>query len=232
MRDSLYQKVVLSIEEKIVKGEIKLNEKLPSERELSIEYEVSRNVVREAIKILKEKGYVKVLVGKGAFVTKPNPTHITDSLERVLNISESGLEDIIEVREELELIIVQKAIEKATEKNIYVLKQCYKNMEEKRNSISEFVEEDANFHIELAKATQNDVFYVLLNSVHDLSDRILFSLTRLYPFSIDIAQQHHFGIIEAITTRDTVKGIEIVKAHMDTIRLDLKNLLEDEKLVN
>lgn len=62
---------------------------LPSERVLATQYGVSRNVIREAIKILTEKKLVTNVIGKGNYVTLPNETDLVDMVESALNTSAS-----------------------------------------------------------------------------------------------------------------------------------------------
>ena len=73
MNDYLYSEIVNYVEESIINQTLKEGDKLPSERELAVQFQISRNVVREGIKILKEKGLVVVHPGRGAFITKPDP---------------------------------------------------------------------------------------------------------------------------------------------------------------
>ena len=64
---------------------------LPSERVLATQYGVSRNAIREAIKILTEKKLVTNVIGKGNYVTLPNETDLVDMVESALNTSASFL---------------------------------------------------------------------------------------------------------------------------------------------
>lgn len=221
--------IVSDIEEKISKGVLKDGNKLPSERELSIQFKVSRTVVREAINVLREKGYVDVQMGRGAFITKPNGTIVTDSLQRVINSTNSKMTDILEVREELELAIIKKAVSKATKSNIDSLKKIFAKMEMKKFNINEFIEEDTNFHMELAKTTQNNIFYVLTSSFLDLTDKALFQVTKYTPFSVHEAQKQHWDIIQAIEMRDEVLAVKTILNHTQMIRDEIK-MLQDQKV--
>ena len=71
MSNYLYTNIVEELEESIRSGKLSEGMKLPSERALAEEYGVSRNVVREAYKIMSEKGIVDIQIGKGAFVCAP-----------------------------------------------------------------------------------------------------------------------------------------------------------------
>jgi len=72
----LYWQLADLITEQIENREIKPHEKIPSERELSKTYEVSRMTAREAIKNLEKKGFVYRHVGKGTFVAEPKIEHL------------------------------------------------------------------------------------------------------------------------------------------------------------
>lgn len=79
------------IEQLLLHKEYKDGDCLPSERVLATQYGVSRNVIREAIKILTEKKLVTNVIGKGNYVTLPNETDLVDMVESALNTSASCL---------------------------------------------------------------------------------------------------------------------------------------------
>ena len=85
----LYQSIADDIEQLILHKEYKDGDCLPSERVLATQYGVSRNVIREAIKILTEKKLVMNVIGKGNYVTLPNETDLVDMVESALNTSAS-----------------------------------------------------------------------------------------------------------------------------------------------
>ena len=87
----LYQSIADDIEQLILQKEYKDGDCLPSERVLATQYGVSRNVIREAIKILTEKKLVTNVIVKGNYVTLPNETDLVDMVESALNTSASCL---------------------------------------------------------------------------------------------------------------------------------------------
>lgn len=78
-------------EQLILHKEYKDGDYLPSERVLATQYGVSRNVIRETIKILTEKKLVMNVIGKGNYVTLPNETDLVDMVESALKSSASCL---------------------------------------------------------------------------------------------------------------------------------------------
>ncbi|HEX6923752.1 MAG TPA: FadR/GntR family transcriptional regulator [Bacillales bacterium] len=221
MNRLLYEEIVQKIEEQIYNGSLEEGDKLPSERELAEEYGVSRNVIREAIGTLREKGFIVVKQGKGAYVTKQNNGVVTETLSRVLRGEDSTGEDILEVRESLEIAIIRKAVYKAVPENIENLKAIYQNMEEKRHYVNQFIEEDARFHRTLAEATQNQIFPLLIDSFYELTEGSIFSLTRLTPYSVDDAQKHHWNLIKAIEGGDEESAVFTIQGHIELLRSEV-----------
>jgi DNA-binding FadR family transcriptional regulator len=223
MKKLLYVDIVSSIESEIVNGKFSEGSRLSSERELAAQFNVSRNVVREAIKVLNEKGFVDIQVGRGVFVKKPEPKLVSESLERVLDTSITGMEEILEVREVLELAIIKRVILQATDEDIFRLKNVYQKMDLKKFHVNEFVELDALFHLELAKATKNNVFNILSTSFSELSNKVI-QLTIYNPMSVDIAQEQHWQLIEAIENRDVTYGEKVMRIHIEAARKDIQIL--------
>ncbi|MTT31022.1 FCD domain-containing protein [Terrilactibacillus sp. BCM23-1] len=224
MNNLLYFKVLTDIEQKIIDGTYLPDQKLQSERELSLHYQVSRTVIREAIKVLSEKGMVTVKAGKGAYVTKPNRDNVTNALHRVIQASDTKIEDIVEVREELEYTMIRKAIAKASPEGIEKLKLICKKMDHPTMTLSEYVKEDANFHLQLAKLTKNNIFFLLINSFFELTDIALFKLVHFTPTSIEEAQVQHWKLIECIELKDEKTADIVMRQHMQMIKDEIEVL--------
>lgn len=224
MDNLLYGDIVREIEKKIMTNELKEDDKLPSERELAAHYDVSRNVVREALTELRVKGLVTIKPGKGVYVTRPNEDIVTESLQRVLQSKDVTLENILDVREKLELMILESAVENATPVYIEKLKTIYHEMEEHKHLVQIFIEKDADFHLTIAKATLNKALYVLIHSFYDLIERELFKVTTYYPKSVFEAQKHHVILIEAIETKNKELAVTTLIEHMSLLREEIKLL--------
>ncbi|HET7579475.1 MAG TPA: FadR/GntR family transcriptional regulator [Bacillales bacterium] len=224
MNRLLYEDIVQKIEEQIYKGHLKEGEKLPSERELAAEHAVSRNVIREAIGTLREKGFIVVKQGKGAYVTKWNKEIVTDTLKRMLRTDDSTGEDILEVRESLETAIIRKAVHVASPDNIENLKKIYKSMETHKKYVDRFIEMDAEFHMALAESTQNRIFPLLIHSFHEMTEGSIFALTRFTPYSVENAQKHHHDLIRALETRNERLAVSTIQDHIDLLRIEMAQL--------
>lgn len=223
---ALYLKVVIDIKSKITNGKIKKGEKIPSERELAQQHNVSRNVVREAITVLQNEGYVEVFPGKGSYITEPKLDIVSTTIDRVMGNYNTTLEDIIDVREGLEVYIIKNVIKRANENDIKNLYEIYENMEGNRRDIERFVEYDEKFHLMMAKCTKNPMYEILIHSFIEMTQRVLFDFTRLHPESVAEAQEHHLGLIKLIEKRDKESAVKLIKEHMQVIRDEIRILKE------
>lgn len=224
MSVNLYTSIVDKIEESIKNGELNEGVKLPSERAMAEKYDVSRNVIREAYKILKEKGLVDIYSGKGAFVSKPKANVINDRLEDAISITESKLYDILEVREILEKAVAKKAVIMATNEDIERLDHIYKEMQININNQVKFAELDCKFHVELASCTGNPTLALLVDTFNKITDKKLFMLNEVYSNRAIKAQKEHRIIIDSIRQRDEKRLLLAVDAHINCIESDISIL--------
>src|SRR5215467_12933360 len=74
------------IEEAIINGTFSVGSQLPSEQQLADQFGVSRNVVREAFKFLKERGLIEILNGSGAYIRQPSGSATSNALDRYLRL--------------------------------------------------------------------------------------------------------------------------------------------------
>lgn len=213
MADFLYNNIAQQIEQEI-RG-LPEGTKLPSERDMASKYGVSRNVLREALRLLSEKGLLTSQPGRGVYVANASGDKFADRLEEMLLRSDSCLADIVEVREALELSVVEKAIQKANEEDLRDLMHLYQKMENARSDTQEYNRLDQQFHIRLSKCTHNTIYPILISAFFQMTDEKLFLLTQLFPSRIDSAQREHLGLIEAMRNHDQEAGLAIARRHFN-----------------
>jgi DNA-binding FadR family transcriptional regulator len=112
------EEVALQIEAAIVDGRLPSGERLPSEREMQSQFGTGRGVVREAIKILKQKGLLEVRKGAkgGAYVRELDVTNVSESLALFLKQHPVDPERLIEFRETMDRTITKLALAHGTQK--------------------------------------------------------------------------------------------------------------------
>jgi GntR family transcriptional regulator, transcriptional repressor for pyruvate dehydrogenase complex len=216
----LYEQIVEQIERRIVAGELKDGDQLPSERELSEQFAVSRTAVREAIKALQEKGMVEVFVGRGTYIASRTTGVVRHSLSLLMkNDIANGIMNMVELREVMEPEIASLAATRISDECIATMQEAFDKMEASMNNVEAFVESDLDFHLALAEATQNPIILAILDSVIDLlrEQRIITSLSTGV---VQHGQSHHKIIIEAVKRRDPIAAREAMRDHLEQIRQD------------
>lgn len=221
--DTLSNELLTDLEGKITQGSYVEGEKLPSERKLSEEYNISRNIVRQVLVILEEKGLIEIKPSRGAYITLYNEEKLTESLKMIVNKYDCKIEDVLETREGLENLTVEKAVYSRTDKDIQKLKYICKKMDEEIE-LAKFLDWDLKFHKSLADATQNKVHSILVQSFYDLTENFPFMITKYTNNFYNItekAQKEHWQLIYAVENQDLAAATNVIKEHMASFREEL-----------
>ncbi len=220
----LYENIVRQIEERVVAGELKHGDQLPSENELAKQFAVSRTAVREAIKALREKRLVEVRPGVGTFITNGTPDAVRHSLGLLMKVGQPNASDhLTEVREMLEPEIAALAATRVTEEDIAAMRQAVEIMDTALDDVDAFVEADLDFHLALAEATQNPVIPLLVDSIIDLLREERKQIGSVEG-GLRRGQSHHKQILQAVINRDTKMARRSMQAHLEQVRKDSEAL--------
>jgi GntR family transcriptional repressor for pyruvate dehydrogenase complex len=219
----LYEQIVQQIEEAILKGALKPGDQLPAERELAVQFGVSRTAVREAVKTLREKGLVEAYSGRGTFITDGTSHVIRQSLDRMIRIGQpDGSVHLAEVREILEPEIAALAATRMEEPHLATMREAFAVMDGARQDPDAYIEADLDFHLSLAEAAANPLILSLLDSIVGLLRE-----QRLRIFRVsggpERGQFHHKRILEAIEQRDPEKARQAMRVHLQQVREDSRS---------
>ena len=162
---------------RIVAGIFAEGDLIDDEIALTVRYQVSSSVVRDAVKILVGKGLLEVRRGIGTRVRPRTEWVLLDNDVLAWHQSAPIRIDFISQLMEIRLIIEPKAerwaCERGTNEMIMEIELAQKRMEEEKGSIKEFVVADAQFHQAIIRAANNEIlktmegviFSALLNSI-------------------------------------------------------------------
>lgn len=223
MSQSLYRQIAQQIEDKIKAGELNIYDKLPSERYMSANYGVSRNVIRESLKLLNEKGIVEIRKGQGCYITKPGKEEITERVKDAIIYNDFSLNEILDVRKSLELSSCENIVKNCTLENIQNLKKYYSAMNKSFSDSMEYARNDFLFHLELIDCSKNRLSKLLVNAINDVSDEELYKIKRTHS-SLNISQRHHKEMVKAIEKSDVQKLYEVMTKHFEALGNDIKGL--------
>lgn len=216
----LYQQVVQQIESSILKGDLKPGAQLPAERDLALQFGVSRTVVREAIKTLSEKGLVEASSGRGTFVRNGTSRAVRESIDLMIRIGhQDGATHLTEIREILEPEIAALAATRIEAQHLSALREAFVVMDNAQEDADSFIEADLDFHLTLAEAAANPLILSLIDSIVGLlrEQRMRIFHHRGGP---QRGQLHHRRILEAIEQHDAAGAREAMRAHLRQVRED------------
>jgi len=214
--ERLYEQIASKVEELVSSGMLHPGDKLPSERELAGKLGVGRGVVREAVKLLVERGLVNVLPGRGTFVTELGTDLLSDQLGRFFRVGCHSYRDLSEVRKILEVEIAHLAAQRATAEDLKEMRRAIKVMEGCIAPSDKYVEADLAFHLALARATQNKLFFLLIGVMVDLlweSKQVIFQVSE----APEEGQVWHRLIYQAVEKGDVPAAREAMRKYMQQI---------------
>jgi GntR family transcriptional repressor for pyruvate dehydrogenase complex len=195
---------------------------LPSERDLALEFGVSRTVVREAVRALVAKNLLEVRPGSGTLVRRPSMASVASSMALLLRVGQDHVdyEKLHEVRRALEVEIVGLAAERRTAEDLLLIERLLAEAPDTWADRERFAQHDLAFHNALAQAAHNEIFLFVLNSLADIMlevRRMAFTV----PGLPQQAQTLHHAIVEAIREGDPQRAQQAM--HEDLLYAE-KNL--------
>jgi GntR family transcriptional repressor for pyruvate dehydrogenase complex len=221
--DPLYEKIALHIESLVSSGKLQPGDRLPSERELAEGWGVGRGVVREAVKLLAERGLVNVLPGRGTFVSGLDPRLHSEQLSRFFRRGGHSYSDLHEVRKILEVEIAELAARRATPHEVEKMRQALEEMEANLSPLTqaEFIKADKAFHAALAEATHNPVFSLFIDVLMDLLEEARFLMAET-PGVPARSQACHKLIFEGVSRGDALAARQAMWQHTQQVAEDME----------
>jgi GntR family transcriptional repressor for pyruvate dehydrogenase complex len=211
--ETLYEQVSDALEDMIIqKGDDLV--RLPTEYQLAQQFGVSRSVIREALKLLKERGLVTMRAGDGSYTVRPGKKVISHTLERVIRFNRYSDDNITEVRMILEMTAVQDAAVQATDSQIDCLEKIEQKMESEKNTFEKRVALDCEFHEYIASIGSNQLLASLVDSLMDIIKEFIRIRLEQHPEGNELGIMWHRKIIEAIKAHDSAKAGLYMRQHI------------------
>ena len=210
-------RVIAALEGRIFSGELAGGEMLPPERELMEEFEISRTVAREAVKILGGKGLVEIRPRYRPVVKMPDydtALGVVGGLVKHLIGQAGGVRQLFEVRIFIESGLVRMAAMDAGKDDIRKLREALARNEESIEDSDRFYRTDMAFHAVLYTIPENPIFPAVHRAFCDWLEGHWIQMPRL-PERNRRNHQSHSAIFEAITYRDPDLAEAALRSHLD-----------------
>lgn len=219
-----FEEAVEQIAHAIRAGDLRVGDKLPSERDLATLLRISRPTVREAIRILADSGVVEVRPGKrgGTFVASDVVPRKLVEQRSELRVSEVA--GVLEARRLFEPRVAQLAALRGTSEDLETLRQTIELQRQAGDDHELGLQLDMRFHLQIARATHNTTLvemmrYLLgqLEIARDMSlrdesesthaiaihERTLAAILGGHPEQVEVAMDEHMSFLEQIWERES-----------------------------
>jgi DNA-binding FadR family transcriptional regulator len=226
-RKSMHARIVRDLGLRIVAGQFKPGDRLPAEATLLADYEVSRPVLREAVRVLVAKGLVLSRQRAGATVRPRSEWHLLDPDVLYWLIQTQPppefVETLLTVRRVFEPAAAALAAKVASDASLKGIAEAYAGMEAARNA-EEILEPDLAFHRRIAEATNNDLLAYIGNML-SLALRESIKLSSLHPNTHALSLPRHKAILTALLNRDPLAAHQATLVQLKETRDDLSEVL-------
>jgi DNA-binding FadR family transcriptional regulator len=224
----LFEEICERVRHEMSIGALKPGDKLPAERELAVQFGVSRTALREALRSLEIAGIVGLQKGMkgGAFILKGDLDLITRSMRDIVNLGRISLDDTTEAR----TLIMQTAIELVCERaGADIFDALERNNERlallpQGAAVSDRVKISIEFYALLAKGTGNEMVQIIVESLNAI---VLQKIAERYIIAMPSLVAHRRRLISLLRDRDAgaskkEMGMFLKKVH--------KHLIDEERL--
>jgi GntR family transcriptional regulator, transcriptional repressor for pyruvate dehydrogenase complex len=220
--------IVAQIRSAIFSGRLRPGDRLPTERELTEQFGVSRVTVRDALRALETSGLIHIRVGGhgGAFIAEPDVSTFSESLGTHLLRSGTTFREVAEARLALETTAARLACERATEEDLEAIRVAVHPTDQPSSSATASLA----FHEAVVTAAHNHAIQAIFVALRGLMEEA-FAALRPYPNrEPEDIKLVHSELYEAIAAHDSDRAVRLMREHLydNTQRVEkLQELLGD-----
>lgn len=214
-RSKVYEEVARQIQNHIFEN-LKAGDVLPPERELAQKLGVSRSSVRDAIRSLELIGLLEPQQGRGTVVCEPTANEVAGPLTAVITQKRKLVSELLDFRKIVEPPLAARAALNATPEQLAEMKQTLHQQRERIRRGELAIEEDNQFHYQIATAADNSIVFRILDVLMDMLRE-----TRKRSLQTSGRPQKslagHRRILAALERRDTAASQIAMLRHLEEI---------------
>lgn len=210
----LYAQLADRISSQIIAGHYSVGERLPSERELSQTYNVSRPTIREALIALEVDGLVEVKVGSGIYIRSQTPRWGKAAMLGV------GPFELLEARRAIEGEACALAAPRITDEECAILAGVLEDMAAAGSDHARAEKADWQFHVTIARLTQNSAMTTAVEALWEArfsSPQQQLLENRAHSAGVVPSVVEHRGILDALATRDPAVARDAMRSHLTRV---------------
>lgn len=223
-RTSLSDHVVEEIKARIMRGELKEGDRLPSHDLFSKELGVSRSTLREGLKNLTLMGILEMKPGYGTHIRSLSHSSFMHSLAPTLLMDRATVTELMDARLVVELGTITLACKNADPSDLEEMERLVRHMEGYlcRKDNSKYSDLDLRFHFALAHASKNQVLERILEDIRGLLSQLLKEVVQYLPGMAETGNHYHKQILKALRSRDPKSAEKAIRNHIASVAAAVK----------
>lgn len=225
-RDNLSRQIADQLRRAIVEGELRADDRLPTEDELALRFGVSRPTIREALKILAAQNLIRSKRGPtgGTFINCPSVKELSESLTcattLLVGMDAFNMDEVLQARELLERQCCRLAALNRTEEQLARMRQQLEIQRDSGLSAEDFCASDVALHRTLVDASGNRLLGFVMFSVIEALQPVTNMVAHRFRDRPHVSRQHQ-RLIDALENRDADAACAIVTEQLNDLRQHL-----------
>ena len=216
--------VFAQLKASILSGVFRSGSKLPSERELTAEFQVSRGVIREAIRMLELSGFLAIRQGHGggAYVTDLTLSHVSNAFLDLFQTNTLTMAEVAQVRLYIEPEVARLAALNFSAPHSEQLDEAEAREHISYTSLTDQIARLTTVHKVLASICGNQFFEAIVRSMLKITAELV---QRVVPNPDALhASGEHRPLIEAVKTGDGSRAAEEMRRHLKGFLVEMVEL--------
>jgi GntR family transcriptional repressor for pyruvate dehydrogenase complex len=213
-KSSISDDIVQQIISLISNGDLRAGQRLPSERDLCVKFAASRSSLREALRCLSIMGVLSARPGEGTSVAMDGSKFMETVLHWRMSTEQHDIEDLMEVRIALEGVTAASAARNAQGADLKKLQDLVARMEESVGDAKRFAALDLDFHLSLARASNNKLILDLVSVIRGQLERGVAKVLQL-PQAMPLSVKEHKEILQAVMKNESEQARAAMQTHLN-----------------
>jgi GntR family transcriptional repressor for pyruvate dehydrogenase complex len=222
-RKKTYELVAERLVSQIGDRRLRPGDVLPTERQLTEEYQVGRSSVREALRMLESQGLIEPL-GSGMFAVAEFRNPLNQSLSLLLSLDASNLRELYEMRMLIEGELAALAAERRSDEDLGRMLTALQEMRDGLDSEQRYIDADVRFHLAIAHASKNRFALHMMQALRELFHRALSSVYHI-PGSPETSLEQHQQILDAVASGRSDVARAAMQEHLRRVERDIERAL-------
>ncbi|HXS97653.1 MAG TPA: FadR/GntR family transcriptional regulator [Candidatus Limnocylindrales bacterium] len=211
-KPDITNRLLSTFKQLISEGTLAPGTRLPAERQMATNLNVSRGSLRQALKMLEVMGVVSQRVGDGTYLNSAAPSILAEPMKFLMLLDGITFEELIEARLIVEPELAARAAERATPASIAALRESLRRMRDETAPRSAIIEEDLYFHRTIFEMADNRVCTLMFSIVHEMLHNLMAITSQMV--GLEHTLKLHTRIYHAIRKQDSAEARARMSAHL------------------